>query len=52
MTQQEPHRRLQQAHEPFHIGQQSPSAIKHDSMSSFLQQQPFSVFGQGEFYLN
>lgn len=50
MTQQESHKRLQQAQESFHIRQQSPSAVKHDSMSPFLQQ-PFSVFGQGEFKL-
>ncbi|XP_025204342.1 LIM homeobox transcription factor 1-beta-like isoform X2 [Melanaphis sacchari] len=45
--QQESHRQSQQQmHEPFHIRHQSPAVVKQDSMPSFLQQQPFGIFGQ------
>jgi len=37
-------------HEPFHIRRQSPEVAKQDSMPSFLQQQPFGIFGQGKLY--
>lgn len=48
-TQQEAYRQpQQQVHEPFHIQLQSPASVKQDSMPmSFLQQQPFGIFGQG-----
>lgn len=52
-VQQESHRQpLQQEHEPFHIRQQSPAVVKQDpiNMSSFLQQQPFGIFGQSELF--
>ncbi|XP_026809896.1 LIM homeobox transcription factor 1-beta-like isoform X1 [Rhopalosiphum maidis] len=45
--QQESHRQpQQQMHESFHIRHQSSAVVKQDSMSSFLQQQPFGIFGQ------
>lgn len=53
MVQQESHRQpQQQVHEPFHIRQQSPAVVKEDSinLSSFLQQQPFGIFSQSEFF--
>lgn len=51
MTQHESHRKSQQLiHEPFRIRQQSPEEAKQDSMSSFLQQQPFGIFSQGKLY--
>jgi len=47
--QQESHRQpQQQIHEPFHIRHQPPAIVKQDSMTSFLQQQPFGIFGQGK----
>jgi len=49
--QQESHRQpQQQMHKPFLIRHQSPAIVKQDSMSSFSQQQPFGLFGQGMLY--
>lgn len=46
-TQPESHRQpQQQIQESIHV--QSPVVVKQDSMSSFLHQQPFGIFGQGE----
>lgn len=51
-TQSESHRQpQQQIQESTHVRQlQSPVVVKQDSMSSFLHQQPFGIFGQGEFF--